>query len=269
MKKITKLALTLLPAAILAAPTLAMADVNQPEEIIDRPRTLPAGETEVNGTLDILRVSVSDGTTTVNSTNEGLTIGAGYGVTKDFEVRASYAFGLNNFDSGQGDLRVTGAYTLPSSGNLSMAVDGGVGLFVDGTSPDPLTAGLDLQFKLNSQFAIFTPGQQLALAFNGGTAGSPFTGGAINGQTNLTLSLPVGVRYQAAKNIFAFAETNLANISISNGVGNFIFSDFIPLEFGGFYSLSNALDIGANINFFDLKNQSGIFDVGIVARAYF
>ena len=275
MNKTTLFALAVLPAALLSVPTLARADVNQPEEIIDRPRTLPAGETEVNGTLDIERTeTVTDGVV-ANSTAQAFTIGAGLGVTKDLEVRLAYQFAVDSENKtllasyGHGDLRGTVAYALPSSGPLSMAVNAGIGLFVDDGSPDPLTLGLDLQYKLTSQLAVFTPGQQLSVAFSGGEIGSPFIGGFVGVESSVNLTLPIGVRFQAANNVFAFVATDLADLALHNG-GNsaFLFSDFIPLQVGGFYSLSNKFDVGANINFFDLKNYSGLFDVGIVVRAF-
>ena len=260
MKKITKLALTILPAAILAAPTLAMADVNQPEEIIDRPRTLPASEMEGSLDLAISGISVAG----ASQTNEAATLAAGFGITNELEARASILLGKGTNNGG--DLTVNLAYKLPASGALSMAVDAGIGYNFDSSNTDALTAGLDLQFKINNQLAVYTPGHQLAIALSGDPK-------------PIVLSIPVGVRYQAANNIFAFLQTNIANISISNSSTAVLFADFIPITVGGFYSLSNKLDVGANFTYVhdgaeDFGSQAAAatglssWELGVVARAY-
>ena len=271
MNKFTTLAL--LSVAMLSVPTLAAADVNQPEEIIDRPRVLPLGELEVNGTLDIASIQETStngaGALFTSTHSDGfLTIGAGYGFVKGCELRGAYTFGINNFDDGQGALSITAACSLPSNGPLSMAIDAGSGYVIDGSSVLPFTVGVDLQYKLNSQWALFTPGQQLSIVFSGGS-GPVLGGGGTSGTTSVALALPVGVRFQAQHNIFLFAETELGNINLGHSSNALLFSDFVPLQLGGYFSPNHQLDLGAFLNFADLKNESGVVDFELTARAFF
>jgi hypothetical protein len=75
----------------------------------------------------------------------------------------------------------------------------------------------------------------------------------------------VGFAFQASPQIYAFANTNLAVIEISDAESGFIFADFIPLSLGAFFSPSNTMDVGASLDLGDLKADE--MDIGVILHA--
>lgn len=220
---------TLLVAPVLALiPSIAAAEVNQPQEIIDRPRTLPAGELQVGGDISLW---VVDGNPT------GMTLGGAYGVNEKLEAGVSYGFALKEFEA-KGSLDVHAAYSLLNAGNLTLAGDVGVGYNINGEALNPLGLGAELQYKLGPKMAIFSPGQQLEIGLEEPNA--------------ITLGLPVGFAYQASPALHVAALTEIANISLKDSTTTVILDDFTPLAVQVTYSPSNTLDLSAGIGLFDL-----------------
>ena len=243
MKK--NIALGIASAAVLA-PSLAMADVNQPQEIIDRPRTTPAGQITVGA--DIISLITVDGTPT------GLGLSGKYGVNDKLEVGAMYGFSLKEFEI-KGDLNIGAAYSLLNAGNLTMSADVMLGYDLLAEGLNPLVAGLEAQYKLGPQMAVYMPGTHLSVALDGDPK-------------PITFGLPVGFAYQAAPNIHAFAQTELARLSISNSSTVIFGADYIPLTIGAWFSPSNTMDFGAALNWFDLKELSGDPYISLHARLH-
>ena len=227
----------LIPFAALLAPALAMAEVNQPQEIIDRPRTTPAGQITVGGDLIFQKFGDANGT--------ALNVGGLYGVNDKLEVGAAYAFALDEFEI-KGDICLHAAYGILTDGNLTVAADLGFGYNVLAEGLDPLTLGAEVQFKVNDKLAVYTPGGQLGITLEGDVK-------------PIALNLPVGVGYQATPQIWAFVDTSIGQIEIADSETVLFGADVIPLGVGGFFSPSNAMDFGARIGFDDLKEAGADF----------
>jgi opacity protein-like surface antigen len=232
MKKKTLLA----TSAMLLVPTLAAAEVNQPQEIIDRPRTTPGGQITVGGDLGLV---VIDGNPI------GLGLSGLYGVDDKIEVGAAYGFSLKDFEI-KGDLGVHAAYSFLDAGALTAAADIGVGYNIFGEALDPLAVGVEAQFKLGDKAAVFTPGKQLSIGLEDPNA--------------INLALPVGIGFQAAPNIYAAVQTQVLNIGISEADSGFIFADYLPLSLGATFSPSNTLDVGASITWGDFLAEDAAGD---------
>jgi hypothetical protein len=232
---------------IAAAASLAAAEVNQPQEIIMRPMTTPAGQITVAGDLFL----------GFDPTVIGLDASGHYGVSEKLEVNAGYALSLKEFEA-KGDLHVEGAFNI-MEGNLGVAAQATLGynLLLEGI--DPLGAGARVRFRLNDKMAVISPGNQLVVTID---AIEILPGAEIS---PIFLQLPVGFAMQATPNLYAFVNTNLAIIEISDAETGFIFADFIPLSLGAFFSPGNTMDFGATLDLGDLKADE--IDFGIIAHA--
>jgi hypothetical protein len=219
---------------VAASASLALADVNQPQEIIMRPLTTPGAQLTVGG--DLVFPINPDAFDFL-----GLNLGGSYGVDDKIEVGATYFFALKEFEA-KGDIGVQAAYNI-MEGNLSVAADVATGYDLLAEGMDNLEVGARVRFRLNDQLAITSPGGQLSIALDGDPK-------------PITLGLPVGVAMQASPQIYAFVATELANISISNSETIVFGSDYIPLAVGAFFSPSNTMDVGASVGWFDLKEFS-------------
>ena len=231
---------------VAASASLALADVNQPQEIIMRPLTTPGGQITVGGDVVFLIIPDVD-------MGIGAALGGSYGVDDHIEVGAVYGFSLKEFEA-KGDLGVQAAYRI-MDGNLSVAADVATGYDLVAEGMDNLDLGARVRFRLNDQLAITTPGGQLSIALDGDPK-------------PITLGLPVGIAFQASPALYAFVNTSLANISISNSTTTVFGSDYIPLSIGAFFSPSNTMDLGGSISWFDLKEASDTLFVGVSARLH-
>ncbi len=235
---------TLLSVAVSAS--VALADVNQPQEIILRPMTTPMSQITVGGDLFLA----------FDPTYMGLDVGAAYGVSDKIEVNGGYALSLEEFEA-KGDLHVEGAFNI-MEGNLGVAAQATLGYNLLAEGLDPLGAGARVRFRLNDQMAIVSPGNQLVVTLDPvevlGVEFSP-----------IFLQLPVGFAYQVNPQIYAFANTNLAVIEISDADSGVFGADFIPLSLGAFFSPSNTMDFGASLDLGDLKADE--IDYAIIGHA--
>lgn len=250
--------------------------------IIDRALTLPIGKFGVYGDLDFLRISVTEAgppvngmptTVTASSNSLGLHLGAGYGVNDQLTVGLEYAFALADFEI-KGPLSLYGSYSLFQAGKLTIGVTGALVFNFDATTLDTttnmpsstvdvaLSLGAAVRYALTPQIALYTGnpiapgilGSQLALGFNNHGA--------------IALDIPIGAAWQATPQVYAFAQTELVNIGISNSSTTFLFADFLPLEIGGFYTYSKNLDLGATLDFGDLEHGVNALAFGVAARYY-
>jgi hypothetical protein len=233
--------------AIAATSTLALAEVNQPQEIIMRPMTTPGGQITIMGDLPILIAPDPIGTAI------GLGVGGAYGVSDKIEVGVGYGLSLKEFEA-KGDLAIEGAFNI-MEGNLGVAANLTTGYNLLAEGLDPLGIGARVRFRLNDKLAIVSPGSQLSIALDGDPK-------------PITLGLPVGVAFQASPQIYAWLTTELANISISNSSTVVFGADYIPVTAGAFFSPSNTMDLGASISWFDLKEASDTLIIGLHGRLH-
>jgi len=225
-----------------------------PDVIIERPYVLPAGMLAAYADLEVARISFDVAGMSDSVTEEGLHLGAGYGVTDKITAGFEYAFALHEFEI-KGPLTLWGELKLAHTDKLNIAAS--AALVVDlnasdamgmSTTTETLVAGLGAAYKLTPTFEVFTGspvgpgpvGQHLQIGFQ---SGAP-----------ITFDVLAGAGLQATPQLFAYASTNLAHISISNSANGFFGADFIPLSVGAFYAANKQLDLGVFLNFPDLKN---------------
>jgi hypothetical protein len=273
---------TTTPTVEQAAPAPAGAWSGQ---IIDRPLTLNKGKIAAYADFDVISVSLGG----MTSTAEGLSVGAGYGISDKLTVGASYAFALHDFEI-KGPLTLYGAFDVMHNDKLTVGASADLVLDFNAESVDSmgnvssattetLQAGLGIRYKVAPKLAVFTGGTSFAsggaFAFGspfGPLAGSPLgqhLGIGFQSGAPVTFDIPVGVGLQATPQIYAGVSTDIAMIGISNADTAVIFSDFIPLNVGAFYNANKNLDVGASLNLPDLKNaQFDLMFFGLSARYY-
>lgn len=234
--------------AIAAGATLASAEVNQPQEITMRPLTTPGGQITVGGDLLLLMIPDAD-------LIAGLGVGGSYGVDDKIEVGAAYGIGLAPEFEAKGALVLSGAYRV-MDGNISLAPDVQLGYSLLGEDLTPIELGARFRFRVDDKLAINSGGSQLNITVAG------------EGDKPITLDLPVGVSYQVSPQIYAFLNTNIAQISIANSETGVFGADFIPLAVGAFFSPSNTLDVGAQIIWGDLKESSDVIAINLGAQLH-
>lgn len=240
-----------LPVTLLTllAPTVALGAVNQPLEIIDRPRTLPGGELEVNGGLDLTRSH--------SQTSSFLPLGIAYGINNDFEVRAFYGLAVNPTFTGRTWLDVRLAYTFYRDSVFSAAGQVRTGVDLGNNQATPLRLGINAFYKVTPTFAVFTPGEQLHIGLSADGSGKRPVG----------LDLPVGLGLQFTPQVFGSVTTNLLHIGLVNEGNALIGRDMLRTDLAAFYSFSNRLDVGAHFDI-DLK-YTDTFIIGVLARGFF
>ncbi len=240
---------------VASLPSIARATVNQPVEIINRPRTLPGGELELHGGVDLSHSSYTDMTGTHGQSAVSAPLSVGYGISNDFDVYLFYSIGLHPKVTGKEPVDVRLAYTFFRDDRMSAAAQVRSGVDLGGNDVTPLRLGVSALYRVTSTFAIFTPGEQLSAGLSGGNH-------------PIGLDLLVGGGLQFTSQVFGSLTTNLAHIAIANeGRGAFILADMLPANLAAFYSFSSALDVGAHFDI-DLKHTNGI-TVGVLARLFF
>jgi len=256
------------------------------QQVIDQPMTLQAGKLAVYGNLDILHFSTTVGTVTASATSEGLDLGVGYGVSDKLTVGLAYAFSLHDFEI-KGPLTLYGAFslynkdklTVGASANLTLNFNGGADAMGNSTTTETLQAGLGVRYKVTDKIALYSGGSSpgnLSGALGvvnetpraGSVLGQHLTIG-LNSNGPITFDIPIGVGFQAAPNIFVWANTSVAHIKISNASNAFLFADYIPLNVGLDYSVDQHLQVGGYLTLPDLENAK--FDLlvfGVGARYF-
>ena len=234
----------------------SVADPVLPDAIIDRPRTLPGGELEIDGTGNFLQspTGTTLGTIIAREVESSVQFGLGAGLTDHLELLATYERGLTVGEGAYATMGFGLAYRLPALGRLSWALDAAATWQLKEGGLNPPTFGLDAQFRLSSHVALYTPGQQFDVS---SAANHPDT-----------LNLPIGVRYQPRSDLFLFAQIDLASLNLGGSVNQFLMKDFIPLSGGGFVSMGNRMDIGASVVFTDLKRAADDWSLLVTARIF-
>jgi hypothetical protein len=234
--------------------------------ISERALVLPKSTIAAYGDFDIVEAQVTTITgtppvmTTSTSTTEALRVGGAYGISDKLTAGLDYSIGFNN--SGKGPLQLYGEYQVAHSGKLEVAA--GADLIVDlggASTTEALGLGVNLRYTVAPKIVIFT-GTPIAPA----PAGNQLTIG-FNSNAPIALDLPIGGGFQVNPKLFAFLETVIAHIKISNTANAFIFADFIPIQAGVLYSVSNKLDVGAVIAD-NLKAAGDTFAISLVGRFY-
>ena len=231
---------------------------------IERPGVLGNHELAIYGDFDVANISITDPTTgaSASSTAEGLQLGAAYGVSDKLTAGIDYSFTLHPGEI-KGPLRLYGSFSAVHTDKLTAALGGGVVIDFSDPTTETIFLGALARYNIMPKLAIFTgtptsapgpSGQHLQIGLN---SGAP-----------ITLDIPVGVGLQATPQLWAYVDTTVAHISISNSANAFLFSDFIPLEVGGLFAVSKQLDVGAHLQFFDLKGSASDLAFGVSAVYY-
>jgi hypothetical protein len=229
--------------------SVSSAHVNQPQEVINRPRTLPGAELELNAGVDLFHRSDMNS----SQTDIRVPLGIGYGISNDFDVHLFYGVLLRPRVTGEQPVEVRLGYTFLRDRGLTAAARVMSGVDLGDRSVTPLRLGANVQYNFTPAFALFTPGEQLTATLSGGTK-------------SIHLDLPVGVAWQATPQVYASLTTNLAHINVANDSNAFFPNDMIPVSLLAFYSPSNALDLGAHLDL-DLKSTDR-FVFGVLVRVF-
>lgn len=244
------------------------------KSVIDRPLTVLKGKLGAFADLYIAHVSFTILGMTSSATSEGLAVGAAYGISDKLEVGGSYAFSLHDFEI-KGTLTAFGAFALMHSDKLDLGASADIAL--DLNHPDPAStsggtnvgatihAGLGIRYKVAPKFAVFT-----GTPWTPGTLGQHLTLGLNEGAAK-TFSLPVGFGMQATPELFAYLNTTLFNLLLSDpGSGDRFSSiaDYTPLTLGGFFAINKNLDAAASLSFLDLQNAGDAYVITLGARYY-
>src|SRR5262249_40410846 len=134
-----------------------------------------------------------------------LDVGASYGVVDKLQVGIDYLFALKEFEI-KGTIGLHGAYSLLRNDKMDLAVAAALLLSVQQDNTVSLWLGGWFRYKVMPNLDVHTgrPGQvanalvnQLSINLNNGNA--------------VLLRLPVGVGFQANPNLYAYAETTIAD----------------------------------------------------------
>ncbi|CAN5917070.1 hypothetical protein BH11MYX2_BH11MYX2_23930 [soil metagenome] len=256
----TQTTTTTAPDGDASAETLAW-----PRSIIDRPLTLPKGLLSLQGDLATSTSSFFDPAL--------IRLGVGYGITDDFELNfAAYSFATS--DAGKGSIDGGLGYKLirgGAGGKLDLTARAQIGYHLGGGGDlNPIGLGVHVRYKVTPKIAL--------ISGNPGTFGSPQLSVGIVDPKFTTLTLPIGVGFQATPELFVEADTAIATFTITHpdGIdpGNaFIFDKSTPLSVTAFYNAMPALDLYVNLSIGNLTPPTGVnvgdtTSIGIGARYY-
>jgi hypothetical protein len=244
------------------------------DQNIDNPVTLPKGGLGVFGDFEIFKLNFpSLDPTMPNSsiTTEFLALGAGFGVTDKITAGVTYAVDIHD-DGGtfpsdgrwKGPLGLYGEFNIMNKDKLSVTAGADFQINLQDTDfGKAINAGLSVKYKVAPKVAVFT-GNPLPL----GPAGQHLHI-SLDDMGPVDFRIPVGVALQPTPQIFAFADTELLNIGISNSDTNAIGSDAfgIPLQVGALFRAAKDLDLGLTFQD-DLKNAGDTYLIGFNARFY-
>lgn len=219
-------------AADVGTDNLPVADVTAdswPVEIINRPLTLPLGSFSAG-------LGLSTGSDFSEFSTEAIGLwGLSYGVSDRLSVGLGYGLDVEPSSDGKGPLALNLGYTYYSEGALSLAgtLSGGYDLTAEVITPAVL--GTYAWYNLSEEVTVISPGGQLEIGIEDPQA--------------VSLSLPMSVGYQATTNLFATIDTNLMpTLAFSGGDNQYFAKDVLPLGLSGYYSPSDALDIGLSVS---------------------
>ncbi len=224
--------------------TIAAGD-KQVRAIIDRPRTLPAGELEGDLTVDVH----TDNSTGVIEKHATPGAAVGYGITNAVDIHVSIAHDLDWMASG--DLGVTLTRARPCS--IAAHVAGGWDFDASGAAT--IHGGFNVQCPITPKIALFVPSYQI---YSSQYGDAPPT----------YLSLQLGIAVQPSPAVYLSAVTVIAALGLHNVDSTFIFNDYTVLELHAFYSVSSHLDVGGTLGFLDLAHASDTLYASVGLRGF-
>ena len=259
------------------------------KSVIDRPLTVLKGKLGASADILIAHTSVTILGMTSSSTNEALSIGAGYGITDKLEVGGAYAFTLNEFEI-KGVLTAYGAFQLMHSDKLDIAASADISLNLNQADPASTTGetkvgatvhlGAAVRYKITPKMAVFTglpwaPGPYGlgSSLYDLGLPRAPQLAiGLSDGADQKIFSLPVGFGMQVTPELFAYLNTNLFNLLLSKppAMGDRFSSiaDATPLTLGAFYAVNKNIDAAVSFGFPDLQNAGDLYVISVGARYF-
>lgn len=291
----------LLASLLFASPALADDSVPGapavaagPTRMIDRPFSLREGGMAAYGSIDIVHAAAG----MIEASQYQMRVAGAYGISKDLSVGAEYGFPFagdgTDETTGKGPFHLYGLYSLTQDDSLTVAVVAAfqanlAGAF-DAMSGDPVTtkalsAGFDVRYKVTPDIAVFS-GSPFGPAVPGTLASLQIAGLPSRGtQQHFSMSLedkgpvlfdvPIGVGFQATPELFAYVDTILASIAISESPYRelsgqtkttvFFGGDDLkyPLHLGAYYAMDKNIDIGGAL----LTNLDAAGDLYVVSLA--
>lgn len=241
------------------------------EQNLDNPVTLPKGVFGAFGDLEILKVNFTnpvDPSMSSSFTAEFLALGAGFGLTDKITAGLTYAVDIHDDggtfpsdDRWKGPLGIYGEYNVMHKDKLSVTAGADFNVDLGNTDDKSINAGLSVKYRVAPKVAVYT-GNPLPL----GPAGQHLSI-SLADMGPIDFRVPVGVALQPTPQLFAYADTTLLNIGISNSDTNAIGSDQvgIPVNLGALYRASKGLDVGLMIAD-DLKHAGDAYIIGFTGR---
>lgn len=236
-----------------------------PQAISDRPYTLNAGMLEIHGSMPIFGLQGGDNFVLLGG-------GVSYGVSNELEIGGDYAFQASPSTDAAGVFAGHLSYRLVHNQQMSAAL-GVAALYSHGADGVLLGGGLSLRYRLTPQLSIFTDsnvcGQCLHVA--GPVMGQAFLAiptGSGGGDSIFGFTAPVGVGLQVSPQVYLFGSTVLAAFILSpQSEHAFIFSDFFVVSGGGWLTVSNKLELGAQITD-DVEHAGDNYFVELMGRVF-
>ena len=227
-----------------------------------RPLTLPAGKLAVDGILPIL--GFADGTGT--DTGVALQLSGTYGINDKLQVGLDFALELSP-DFNASVLNLRGAYALLHRDKFDLAVAAELSIGLDSDNPVALSLGGWFRYRVAQKMMIFTgepttmPIPSVGFGFGYYLGPNPYQlSFGLNNDNPIDFNLPVGFGYQATPNIWVYGQLVIFDIlSVnSNTSSAFIFSDFIPITIGGFYTINDKMEAGLSFGD-DLEHAGDLY----------
>jgi len=279
------LALVACAATVAVDATCAADPFATTGQLLDQRYVVAGGTVGAHVDLTIFHLAMAAGTSSVRGTQEGLDVGASYGVTDQLTAGVDYAFPFagdgTETGKGLGPLRGFGMFLLTDTDRLTVTGSADLdhdlcGDYTMGGSCASITTlhvGVGLKYKLAPTLALFT-----GAPFGPGPAGEQFSA-RLDTPHTIELDLPAGVAFQATPQLFAFAETNLAHLRLANASTGAdaispIFSDSdnnglgVPLQLGGYLGVTKTLHVGATVELTDLVHAGDRYTVLVGARFF-
>lgn len=253
------------PAAPPAEP--ATAAVRWPENVFDRPLTLPKAVLLVGPDLLVSKILTVTATSSSSSTVESAYLTAGYGITDDLEVNTltpTYGFTLHPNGSAKGPLDIGVGYKIlrgAAGGKLEVIARAVGGYDLNAEAARPIRIGVQVQYNLTPKVAVLTHDVGLGnLGLVIATAGDP---------KPIGLTVPVGIGVKATPALWVEADASvIPNLKLKDGATVTI-GDLTPLFVTGVYNVMDRhLDLIGYAGFGDLQNAGDTVFFGIGARYY-
>jgi hypothetical protein len=237
----------------------ARAEVTHPDAIIDRPRTMPAGEYEVFDELARLlmtTVNPSDPGDRVTRRTTSLAIGGAAGITDELDVRIAVPIELRPALSMDQLVSFGAGYTIVRGDAVTAAVRVDGGIEQGGAPISPIQIGIDVQWRIAARVALFADERQLTIGVSGDTR-------------PVRLALPLGVGVQASDRLYLALETRLARFGLHDSGTSYVLVDATPLSGSVYLTCARTVDVFARAAFADLGRAGDSYGLAAGARLFF